>query len=103
MSFGLGSRTVGDDTLPRGSLSTICEVCPRCKGEGFKSAVLVAGQWVGGDTYPWVCRRCRGSGGVSFALFPAQQEHEANRLVSANLRRKRIAFWRGPAGPLRRC
>lgn len=83
--FGLGSRLVGSSDVPRGDVSTACEVCARCLGEGFKSAVLIAGRWVGGDN-DYLCHRCRGIGGVSYALFPEQQASLVARLLAGGSR-----------------
>lgn len=90
--FGLGSAVVGSVTLPRGSASVVCEVCSRCHGEGFKSAVLIAGKWVGGDVT--LCHRCRGSGGLTFALFRDQQEALAGRIITSSKSRKRAGTLR---------
>lgn len=78
--FGLGSQIVGPTEPLRNRLATICEICTRCDGEGFKLATLIAGKWVGGDR-TYLCDRCRGTGALTFALFPDQQERLAARLL----------------------
>lgn len=78
--FGLGSQIVGRTHLAHHTLATVCQICPRCQGEGFAQAQLIAGKWTGGDTR-YLCHRCRGAGATTYALFPDQAEQAATRLL----------------------
>lgn len=78
--FGLGSKVVGPTECTANRLALVCQVCPRCRGEGFREAALIAGKWVGGDN-KYLCYRCRGTGAVTYALFPNQQGPLAAKLL----------------------